>query len=490
MKGAQSFHQFGEFRVGDRMLFGELTVDGSATNLRLHSHQFIRLEEISDQYVVGELPDRMKVSLIECILPPVPGWRRYAESENSYFADIFPHFVVVGAKYVNPVENNIHAIHWSLPDLGSIFHDFDAFAVSLEPERFIEAIVVEQERQTRRKISIGPNPEIQYFTGNHKIFSCETVLGEFSVGHEFDQNSGGTSGVWMRNKIRASLFFSDAVCFREAVGRASKVVQFLSISIGVPQNIEDIRLEIEPSGDGNFLEVSPSLPVRYERQTGQYTPGPLDVLLEGVGSPSEFAAVLAKWLATNDEMAMPRTRFWDSFKKQGFYDPDRIIAAANLFDTIPAGYFPEKPAICPDVQEAIKKARQLFRPLPDSSERQAILRGLARVLDHSLRTKVKYWSKEVICSEKYNLEDLNFVIDRAVRCRNFFVHGGNAEFDYLKEINLFAFLTRTFEFCYVIPEFLRAGWSGNKCAGFHPFDEYRRNYAANLRDLRQVIGSN
>ncbi|MDP3896948.1 MAG: hypothetical protein Q8Q62_09755, partial [Mesorhizobium sp.] len=103
----------------------------------------------------------------------------------------------------------------------------------------------------------------------------------------------------------------------------------------------------------------------------------------------------------------------------------------------------------------------------------------------------KHWAADVIKQHGDDFEDLEFVIDRAVKCRNFYVHGAKAEFDYGKESNLFMFLIRTLEFCYVVPEFLRAGWSyadwRRQCGNFHPFDEYRLNYRTNLNGLRELV---
>ncbi|GAA5662188.1 hypothetical protein NJB95_04150 [Brucella intermedia] len=257
------------------------------------------------------------------------------------------------------------------------------------------------------------------------------------------------------------------------------------------------RLTIDQEAGGGEdqppLRVCPSMPVRYDPPEGRFDPGPADVLLDGMGRPAEFAEVLTHWFATEADMATPRGRFWDSFKKQNFYDADRIIAAANLFDTIPASHYPKKISLPADILDAAEKAKALFKPLPDSHERESMLRELSNLVTPRLRSKVKHWAAELIKQHGDQYEGLEFVIDRAVKCRNFYVHGGKAEFDYGQEFNLFVFLIRTLEFCYIVPEFLRAGWSHadwlRQSGNFHPFDEYRSNYNANLTKLREVLAS-
>jgi hypothetical protein len=53
---------------------------------------------------------------------------------------------------------------------------------------------------------------------------------------------------------------------------------------------------------------------------------------------------------------------------------------------------------------------------------------------------------------------MHIPINQAVPCRNHFVHGGDAGFDYAKEFNSFAFLTETLEFVFAISDILELGW--------------------------------
>ncbi|WP_332701237.1 HEPN domain-containing protein [Devosia sp.] len=485
----KSRQHFGQFEVANQNLFGELTLDGRSTNLRLHSHDYINLLKVTDRCITGELPDSTKVTLLHCNIPPVPG-RRSSRNDVSFFADIFPHHVVLGREHLNPDRPAIWTINWHLPDLSSVFYDFDAFGSSSQPEDFIDGILREREELTGRKVRRGEYPEVLYFSGQSEIFACPLGRSTLSVYHSYEQSMGGPGGVWLKSQTQLSLRFEGAVTFDHAIEQVHRISVFLGAVIGRPQNVENIS--VSPSqGDEHFgLQVLPSLPVRYEIETSRITPGPRDVLLDGLERPDEFATVLKHWFETHDEMAASRNRFWDSFRKQNYFDADRIIAAANLFDTIPQGLYPKKVDLSNDIQDAIKKATALFRPLPQTQERDSLLQALGRASHPSLKSKVKFWAHEIIEKHHREFPNLEFVIDRAVNCRNFFVHGGKPEIDYSGDqaIHTLSFLTRALELCYILPEFLRAGWQWTN-TGYHPFGEFQLGYHHDLDRLKKAVES-
>jgi len=308
-------------------------------------------------------------------------------------------------------------------------------------------IVEDHERSVGRKIPVGPHPEVQYFTGRHEIFSCNVGLANFSVQHRFNRGFGGPAGIWMKNRVQAQLRFQKPIRFADALSEASKISQFFGLVAGKPQDIEDIHIKIIGNAEMPPLRIYPSSPAIYDRGQEHHNPGPADVLLDGYGRADELEAVLTHWLNTHEEMTMPRGRLWDSFKKQNYYDADRIIATANLFDTISSKHYSKKATLAPDILKTSEEAKQLFELLPHSLEQESILRELKNIAQPRLRSKIKHWAAVLIDKHGDKYEDLEFVIDQAVLCRNFFVHGGKPKFDYYKEVHLLAFLTLTLEFC-------------------------------------------
>lgn len=47
--------------------------------------------------------------------------------ERSYFANVFPHFVVRGTQHLIPDEKVILEAHFVIDDATTLFYDFDAF---------------------------------------------------------------------------------------------------------------------------------------------------------------------------------------------------------------------------------------------------------------------------------------------------------------------------------------------------------------------------
>jgi hypothetical protein len=484
-----SRHHFGRFQVGDRRLTGELVLDGRHSNLRVHSQDYFALDDIIERCIQGDLSDGSKVTLLKCNAPPVPG-SRHSEDRTSFFADIFPHHVLLGDSYLDPGPEAVSAISWQLPDVNAVFYDFDAFGSSLHPERFIDSILDARELETGRKIPRGPAPEVHYFAGRREIFSCLVGTATFAANHSYEQNFGGPNGTWLKNRVRLSLNFDEAVGFEQALALSYGISVFLGIVVGRPQSVKDVSVQPARDGTPRYLQVLSSLPVEYQSESGVVTPGPRDALLDGLERPEEMAAILRHWTSSHDDMASARSRFWDSFRKQNYFDADRIIAAANLFDTIPPKFYPKKLEVPSDVQLATDQAKQLFRALPESSERQSILLALKRSSLPTLKSKVKFWAKEIIDRHEKQYPELEFVIDRAVNCRNFYVHGGDPELDYSggDAIHNLAFLTRTLELCYVLPEFLNAGWSWTGM-GYHPFGELTLSYSQDLERLKAAFAA-
>lgn len=88
---------------------------------------------------------------------------------------------------------------------------------------------------------------------------------------------------------------------------------------------------------------------------------------------------------------------------------------------------------------------------------------------------------------------MGFVIDQSVDCRNFFVHGSNKKFDYLKEFNELRFFIDTLIFIYGVSEMIQNGWTFSKwkpsALNNHPFSEYVRAYDVRLEGLKKALDS-
>lgn len=71
------------------------------------------------------------------------------------------------------------------------------------------------------------------------------------------------------------------------------------------------------------------------------------------------------------------------------------------------------------------------------------------------------------------------MIDEAVDCRNYFVHGSKAKMDYSDEFDQVIFFTEALEFIFAASDFIECGWnidewSKQNSTVSHPFDRFRR----------------
>ncbi|WP_246781254.1 HEPN domain-containing protein [Rhizobium sp. BK591] len=116
---------------------------------------------------------------------------------------------------------------------------------------------------------------------------------------------------------------------------------------------------------------------------------------------------------------------------------------------------------------------------------------MARLSKPKLKSKIKYWVSCLTETTSPSYKDLDYVIDRAVNCRNYFVHGGEPDFDYFQNFDMFTFLTRALEFCYVAPEFIKGGWNlggwRSQTGMFHPFGNFTYQYQQNVEKLKALV---
>jgi hypothetical protein len=380
MDGVEKSKRAGKFTVPPgRGIYGELTLSGANTSLYLHDKDEFRTFAIPDQYIKGVLNDLTKVSLIRCITISGPGSGR-REGESYHFATLFPHFVLQGGSYLAPSDKTISEARFVIDDASTLFYDFDAFATVIDARPFIDQIANANESIIHRKVETGPDPQILYFTSKRQIFSVDTVLGKISAWHSPSLNPGGPEGVWLKNTSAVSIAFSDSVTFGECIGRTSTLLPYLGLLVGRPQNLLRLTLRTQAvQKTPDFLEVYWCMrPKRNPEYEGQ-KPHPAEVLLDPVRRSEEFSRVLAHWLSRHDTWRDARSRFFNSFAGQIRYDIDRLVGAANMFDILPDSAVPQDVVRSDELKAAKESGRELFRPLPDTRERNSVLGALGRI---------------------------------------------------------------------------------------------------------------
>lgn len=227
--------------------------------------------------------------------------------------------------------------------------------------------------------------------------------------------------------------------------------------------------------------------------TGQ-PPHPADLPIQAAHSPALFGTVLAAWLNRDDEWRNARSRFSTAFALQHHFTIDRLVGAANMFDILPASAVSYDVPLTQELAEAKAASRALFKALPQSLERDSILNALGRLGKASLKHKVRARAKLILDLIPTRFPDLVFILDEAVDCRNYFVHGSKAKMDYAAEFDQVILFTEALEFTFAASDLIECGWdiaewSKQSSTVSHPFDRFRLDYGPRLADLKRALKS-
>lgn len=475
---------------GAQHVVGELALKGSNTSLILHSDECLQHVE-ANSCIKGTAYTGENLTLIDCRSPGT-GQTTSSGAPTRYHARVFPHFVVIGKHHVESLESCISAIHFSTTDLSTLFYDFDAFGLVANARPIIDTVL--QERRLLRPVEAGEDPLVFYFTGKTCITEVQTALGKVSVHHRPSHTLGGPEGVYVKNRIVVSIEPENPVKFDDALSGMYDMATFLSMAAGRAQGIEHIHITVGHAGDGapQMLAVHPSFRWKANGKSDQHKPHPADVPLDPVRERTEFDAVLANWLSRHTEWRISRSRYLACLRKANRYGPDRLVAAANMFDILPASALPAGSPLQADLAATRDACAELFKKHPPGSERDRALSDLGRLGRLSLPKKVAHRVSIVEVMFGTRLPDLQLVSSVAIRCRNFFVHGSSGDFDFNALEPFVPFLTDALEFIYSASDFIDAGWDAKRWnseahSWGHNFARFRWGYGSTLSELRRAL---
>lgn len=490
MQKYEGFKKAGDFTLnGGSKVPGELCLKGAATTLELYSGEFFDAHASPD--IFGLFYDRTKVSLVNCITMSGPGSGTRGD-ERYHFASVFPDFVIFGDQHISSSDRTIRELSFTVDDAATLFYDFDAFGSVVNARPHMERIV--EAKELGRKIKIGEHPHLFYFTGKDEIFVADTVLGKISATHGLSYRLPGPEGLHVDNTISLKITFNSEKTIDEAIASVLDVLGFLEIIAGRPQNISKlVFLPVSTGGHPKVLDVYWCIPPRRDRDDESCKPHPTGLLIQAAMKPGEFTNVLSRWLERHDAWRNPRARFSTAFAYQQRYDIDRIVGAANMFDIMPSSACPATVITLPTaLEQARDNARRAFLALPDSPERSSVLNALGRIGKASLKIKVRNRAKvitDIVCDR---FPELDMVVDQAVNCRNYYVHGSDAKIDYSTHFDQVVFFTDTLEFVFAASDLVESGWDvgawirrGSTLS--HPFGRYSVNYAQKLTELKKLL---
>lgn len=484
----------GRFEIDGQTLDGELTFAGRRTKLYVHSPEFFRPDEVEDRCVHGVLRDLTKVSLFECIAGGVSGssW----STDGSYeFADISPQYVVHGRRHLAAKDKLVKAITFVMSDAHLIFQDYDSFvpAFKLDTEH-IRSFVRDYAKVAKRKPPTGRRPIAVFFTGREELIRAKTVLGTVTISNRPWSTAGGSEGIEIKNIVWTRIAFDKPTDFRTAVTSMFPVLKFMEIIAGRKQEISRVGLVLnERDRLKQHLDVYWTRPPKRTENRADRDPHVIDLPIDAIRERRLFTSVLENWIAQDEDRKLARARFSDGFTQENWFDTDRLVGAANMFDLLPESTGPKARALPANLKHAHDESKKLFRALPQTLERDSVLNALGRLKQPSLKRKIYHRAKPVLEALGSDFPHLEPVIDLAVDARNYFVHGGTSKYDFNGPlVGYLPFLTETLEFVFAASDLHDAGWPIENLAKkgtiqSHPFGHMLVAYGQYVHGLKSVL---
>ena len=161
-----------------------------------------------------------------------------------------------------------------------------------------------------------------------------------------------------------------------------------------------------------------------------------------------------------------------------------------MFDILPPTAVPTDAELSPELQKAKTDAQRIFKGLATSPERDSVLGPLGRLGKPSLKRKVRFRAQMLLDALPNRFPHLISVVDQAVDCRNYFVHGGESRMNYSENSDIIWFFVETPQFIFGASDLIEARWNiqewNARTSVSHPFGRYIRNYSAQIARLNIV----
>ena len=473
----------GTFEVDGHSFWGQLSLAGSRTQLVMRTEERLIKSDLPAT-IHGRSHDFKLVSCIQCVGGkfPIEAWGQDGRTSTSW--NIQPHQILIGNKHFNPVTDRIRKAWFSTPDIYHLFDDMDSYGIVFRPSP--EQVSVIPKTIGNRQVPHGPRPILTYFAGRTELLNAQLAFGKFSVVSSAGPNSS-SRGVKIDAKIWIQLEFNEPAELELCLGRIRAIAQFLSIIAGRSQGVEGLHVEKNDADEKPLpIDVYWVLGPRQSEEE-QHEPSWHDIPLDGIRWPDEFTRVIEKWF-DSDDLKPARARLYSCLDAGSHFTPDRLVAAANLFD-LSIGTATEE--ISRELAQAKQECLRILKAVPCSDDRDGAIQALHRIGSLTLLKKVL--TRANILRGHFQMGDLDKILKQAILFRNYFVHGpSDTRFKYEVVEPHRIFLTETLEFVFAAAELIECGWEGRSWhlrphTGDHWFTRYLSDYDEASRSLLAAL---
>ena len=387
---------------------------------------------------------------------------------------------MLGDHYVSSEDEVVSQVYVNLDQAVEIFDDRDAYGTVFNQSRIVEKIVAMQESD--RTISVDDWNWVAYYTGKKNVFSADTAIARVSANHRPTFKMGDPAGFGLVKKTDLRLEFQTPLTVMESLHRVDRTLQFFDLVVGRSLVVSELQIATERNDTSDPAHVYATAYVDDYRSPETPEPGINTILINPVQEPREFSKVLEGWATKDNRWGTARSRLRRVWSGRS-YNVDRLVAAANMFDLLPSDTYGSKPALSEDLDTAKQKARELFRVLPESQERNYVLGCLGRIGGWTLKSKIRHRAESLVNTIGALIPNIDDVIREAVALRNDYVHGPSH--GYKQRRRQLVFLTDSLEFIFLVSDLVDAGWDiekwfENPKTGGHPFGDYLTSYRANV----------
>ena len=445
---------FGLFWLDEtRKVPGHLVLEGQRGRLVLWDSEFFMVNKPT---IHGTTSRGQCVSLFGC-LESVPTSVQFKNAIGFEARVIFDLAVIGDGLHIESDEKAIVSIKFTFDELTSAVSDTSReFGALFDlPEELRK--VLEENKPEWFRGSIGDGSILAFFTGEYCILpTTSTAIGNISIERGL---SSQFTGLGMEERTYVRVDFASPLTAREVNERVRMLRFFFGLLFGHLPGLPRIHSATELPVDEN---TRPNYELRVhpvgELVLGEGVEGEVRSISDVLSSPrfcqDEFASIMTDWFSRNEDASRCAAiwQFLGCFHSESF-SPDRHVGAANMF------------SLLPKCDRHYQNGQQI--------------EDLGKIIAHRAKPV-----EDALASE-FTLPHLDDVVEYAVNCRNYYVHGKNPKLNY-EQGSIQVFLTQTLEFIFGASLLLECGWNivrwKKRSNMHHPFSTYLQDYEASLRN--------